>query len=48
METGTHYFSVYPGHVSVESFKTMYDRPDTYFCNDLPDMYVMAQNITVQ
>jgi mannan endo-1,4-beta-mannosidase len=48
METGTHYFSVYPGHVSVESFKTMYGRPDTYFCNDLPDMYVMAQNISVQ
>ena len=48
MEQGTHYFSVFPGHVSVESFKQMYDRSDTYFCNDLPKMYVPAQNVTVR
>ena len=48
MEQGSHYFSVFPGHVSVESFKTLYDRPDTYFCKDLPRMYVPAANITVQ
>ena len=48
MEQGSHYFSVFPGHISEESFKTMYARADTYFCGDLPNMYVMAENITVQ
>nr|MCR4569843.1 glycoside hydrolase family 26 protein [Bacteroidales bacterium] len=28
---GTHYFSVFPGHVSEESFRTMYNRADTFF-----------------
>ena len=48
METGTHFFSVFPGHVSEESFKTLYDRSDTFFCNDLPKMYSPVANITVQ
>ena len=48
MGTGTHYFSVFPGHVSEESFKTMYARSDTYFCQDLPPMYSPVANITVQ
>lgn len=48
MEQGSHYFSVYKGHVSEESFIQMYNRPDTYFCKDLPDMYSPAANITVQ
>ena len=48
MEQGSHYFSVFPGHVSVDSFKQMYDRSDTYFCNDLPKMYLPAQNVTVR
>ena len=48
MGTGTHYFSVFPGHVSEESFKTMYARSDTYFCQDLPPMYSPVTNITVQ
>ena len=48
MGQGSHYFSVFPGHVSEESFKTMYSRSDTYFCKDLPKMYVMAQNVTVR
>ncbi len=48
IETGNVYFSVYPGHVSEESFRTMYNRPDTFFCNDLPDMYKMAENVTVK
>ena len=48
MEQGSHYFSVFPGHPSEESFRTMYARPDTYFCNDLPNMYVPAENVTVQ
>lgn len=45
---GNVYFSVYPGHVSEESFKTMYVRPDTFFCEDLPDMYTMAPNVMVE
>ncbi len=48
METGTHYFSVFPGHVSEASFKTLYERSDTYFCQDLPPMYKPVDNITVQ
>lgn len=48
METGTHFFSVFPGHVSEASFKTLYERSDTYFCQDLPPMYKPVDNITVQ
>ena len=48
MEQYDVYYSVYPGHPSEESFRTMYARPDTYFCEDLPDMYMMAENITVE
>lgn len=47
-ESGSHYFSVFPGHVSVESFKEMYKRPDTFFCEDLPPMYNPVEGITVQ
>ena len=47
-ESGSHYFSVFPGHVSVESFKEMYKRSDTFFCNDLPKMYNPVEGITVQ
>ena len=47
-EGDTHYFSVYPGHPSEESFRTLYGRSDTFFCGDLPDMYKMAENITVK
>lgn len=46
--SGSHYFSVFPGHVSEESFKVMYERPDTYFCGDLPDMYVAAADVIVK
>lgn len=48
LEEGKHYFSVFPGHVSENSFKEMYERSDTYFCEDLPDMYVQAKNVTVE
>lgn len=47
-EQGNHYFSVFPGHASAESFLQLYERADTYFCNDLPNMYEMAQNVTVE
>ena len=46
--SGSHYFSVFPGHVSEESFKEMYKRPDTFFCEDLPPMYNPVEGITVQ
>nr|MCR4572091.1 glycoside hydrolase family 26 protein [Bacteroidales bacterium] len=42
------YYSVFPGHPSEESFREMYARSDTFFCEDLPDMYVMAENIIVE
>lgn len=48
MEQGTHYFSVYPGHVSKDSFIELYERADTYFCQDLPNMYTPAENVTVK
>lgn len=47
-EEGSHWFSVFPGHVSEKSFVEMYNRSDTAFCGDLPDMYVMAENVTVE
>lgn len=47
-EEGSHWFSVFPGHISEKSFVEMYSRPDTAFCNDLPDMYEMAENVTVE
>lgn len=48
MGTGNVYYSVFPGHPSEESFRAMYDRPDTFFCEDLPDMYKMAENVIVK
>ena len=47
-EQGKVYYSVYPGHPSEESFRTLYARSDTYFCKDLPPMYKMAENIQVR
>ena len=46
--SGNHYFSVFPGHISTDSFISMYNRKDTAFCRDLPDMYSPATNITVK
>lgn len=48
MEQYDVYYSVYPGHPSEESFREMYARPDTFFCGDLPDMYKMPENITIE
>lgn len=47
-ESGKVYYSVYPGHPSEESFRTLYARPDTFFSEDLPDMYKMAHNVIVK
>lgn len=46
--SGNHYFSVFPGHISTDSFVAMYNRKDTAFCRDLPDMYSPAKDITVK
>lgn len=46
--SGNHYFSIFPGHISTDSFVAMYNRKDTAFCRDLPDMYSPATNITVK
>ena len=48
MQQGKVYYSVFPGHPSEESFRQMYARPDTFFAEDLPDMYKMAENVIVE
>ena len=47
-ELGKVYYSVFPGHPSENSFREMYARSDTFFCEDLPPMYEMAENIIVK
>ncbi|MBO4465828.1 MAG: beta-mannosidase [Bacteroidales bacterium] len=47
-ENDDHYFSVYPGHPSEADFVKMYNADNTFFCHDLPDMYTMAEGITVK
>lgn len=47
-ESDKHYFSVYPGHPSAADFVSMYRQNNTFFRSDLPDMYKMAENITVK
>ncbi len=46
-ETDKHYFSVYPGHPSADDFMLFYSSPQTLFCKDLPDMYAMPADMTV-
>lgn len=46
-ENDKHYFSVFPGHPSEKDFVKMYGESNTFFCSDLPDMYVMAEGIRV-
>lgn len=47
-ESGSHYFSVFPGHPSERDFMKMYNQENTFFCSDLPDMYVMAEGVEVR
>ena len=47
MESGTHYFSVFPGHPSERDFVKMYNQENSFFCGDLSDMYSPAKNVTV-
>lgn len=45
---GNHYFSVFPGHPSEKDFIKMYNRSYTFFCEDLPDMYTIAENVIIK
>ena len=47
-ESDRHFFSVYKGHPSESDFIRMYNESNTFFCEDLPDMYTMAAGITVK
>lgn len=47
-DSDTHYFSVFPGHSSVNDFIQMYNNSRSIFSADLPDMYKMADGVTVQ
>ncbi len=47
-ENDKHYFSVYKGHPSEADFKKFYKSEITFFSADLPDMYTMAEGVTVQ
>lgn len=47
-ESDKHYYSVYPGHVSEEDFRIMYQRSRSLFSSDLPEMYRMAEGVTVE
>lgn len=46
-ESGSHFYSVYKGHPSEKNFMKMYESPLSFFSNDLPDMYKMAEGLTV-
>ena len=45
---GTHYFAPFEGHSSSTNFKLLFDNPRMLFSKDLPDMYKMAENVTVE
>lgn len=47
-DNDNHYFSVWKGHPSETDFIKFYRSPLTFFCNDLPDMYTMAEGIEVK
>lgn len=47
-ESGDHFYSVFKGHTSEKNFVRMYNSPVTFFSNDLPDMYKMAEGLTVK
>lgn len=47
-QSGTHYFSVFPGQASVDDFMTMYKSPISLFSKDLPKMYTLADKVIVK
>ena len=46
--SGVHYYSVFPGQASVADFTTMYKSSNSLFSKDLPDMYTMAESVTIK
>lgn len=46
-EGGNHFYSVFKGHASEKNFIKMYDSPVSFFSGDLPNMYQMAEGLTV-
>ncbi len=46
-EKTSHAFGPYPGDASAADFKAFYNDPSTLFEMDLPEMYVMPQNVTI-
>ena len=47
-QEGRHFYSVFPGQASVTDFMTMYKSPVSLFSKDLPDMYKMADKVSVK
>lgn len=47
-ESDKHYYSVYPGHASTDDFIRFYNDSHTFFSDDLPDMYTMAEGMNVE
>ena len=47
-QSGTHFYSVFPGQASVTDVVKMYKSPISLFSKDLPDMYKPALGVTVQ
>src|SRR5690606_17578959 len=45
---GYHFYGPYAGHSSAIDFKTFYDSKYTLFSKDLPDMYELAEGVTVE
>lgn len=45
---GHHYFSAFAGEATADNFVQFYKSPHTMFSKDLPNMYQMAEGITVK
>lgn len=45
--SGVHYYSVFPGQASVIDFTTLYKSSISLFSKDLPDMYKLADSVTI-
>ena len=43
----THYFAPYAGEASADNFVEFYDKPDSYFESDLPEMYFLSANDSI-
>lgn len=46
--TGHHFYGPWTGHSSAADFVKFYESSFTWFSNDLPDMYKMAQGVTIE